>query len=258
VTSGPWGADLSLALSLCDDADPITTARFRAHDLHVETKPDLTPVSEADRAVEEAVRSRLERERPGDAVVGEEFGVTGGGDRRWIIDPIDGTKSYVRGVPVWATLLGLEVDGEMVVGVVSAPALGRRWWAAIGDGAFADGEPIHVSDVANLSDAHLCTPNDREFEERGLLAPYRTLARQVWRAVGYADFWGHLLVADGSVDVMIEPILALWDVAALRPIVAEAGGRLTDLSGDGWADGAPCVTTNGVIHDAVLEIMRSA
>ncbi len=257
MTSGPWGDDLALALSLCDDADPITTARFRAHDLHVETKPDLTPVSEADRAVEEAVRARLERDRPGDAVVGEEFGVTGSGDRRWIIDPIDGTKSYVRGVPVWATLLGLEVDGEMVVGVVSAPALGRRWWAAKGDGAFLNGEAIHVSEVSHLADAHLCAPNDREFDTAGMLAPYLDVSRRVWRAIGYADFWGHLMVAEGSVDVMIEPILALWDVAALRPIVSEAGGRVSDLSGDGWADDQPCVTTNGRLHDAVLEIMRA-
>jgi len=223
----------------------------------VETKPDLTPVSEADRAVEELVRERLSVERPGDAVLGEEFGATGDGPRRWIIDPIDGTKSYVRGVPVWATLLALEVDGEMVVGVVSAPALGRRWWARRGGGAFANGEAVHVSEVRELGDAHVCTPSDREFEAAGLGEAHRGLTRAAWRPTGFADFWGHMLVAEGAADVMVEPVLAVWDVAALRPIVEEAGGRLSDQSGTGWADGAPCITTNGRLHDQVLEIVRS-
>jgi histidinol-phosphatase len=218
----------------------------------VETKPDLTPVSEADRAVETALRDRLARERAGDAILGEEYGVTGDGDRRWIVDPIDGTKSYVRGVPAWATLLALEIDGEMVVGVASAPALSRRWWAARGGGAFADGDPIRVSEVRQLEDAHVCAPNERYFEAQGLDAGWRAIARRAWRPVGFADFWGHMLVAEGAADAMIEPILSLWDVAALRPIVEEAGGRLSDLSGDGWADDAPCVTTNGLLHDEVL------
>jgi histidinol-phosphatase len=250
-------SDLALALALADAADVITTARFRARDLHVETKPDLTPVSEADRAVEEAVRERLSLERPDDAVLGEEFGETGSGRRRWIVDPIDGTKSYVRGVPVWATLLALESDGEVVVGVVSAPALGRRWWARRGGGAFANGDPIHVSDVHELEDAHVCTPSDREFEALGLAEAHRALTRAAWRPTGFADFWGHMLVAEGAADVMVEPTLAIWDVAALRPIVEEAGGRLSDPSGDGWADGAPCITTNGRLHEPVLDIVRS-
>jgi histidinol-phosphatase len=247
-----FDSDLALALSLADAADEITTSRFRAHDLHVEQKPDLTPVSEADRAVEHAIRERLGAERPGDAILGEELGATGGGPRRWIIDPIDGTKSYVRGVPAWATLLALEVGAEMVVGVVSAPALGRRWWAARGRGSYADGDVIRVSEVRRLEDAHVCSPNEREFEERRMAAGWRSIARRCWRPVGFADFWGHMLVAEGAADAMIEPVLNLWDVAALRPIVEEAGGKVSDLSGDGWADHAPCVTTNGLLHDAVL------
>src|SRR4249920_1064375 len=147
--------DLAFAHDLADAADAITTARFRAHDLAVDTKPDLTPVTEADRRAEEVLTEQIRRARPGDAVVGEEFGASGAGDRRWILDPIDGTKNYVRGVPVWATLIGLEVGGEVVVGVVSAPALGRRWWATRGGGAFADGDPIHVSRVHSLADAQL-------------------------------------------------------------------------------------------------------
>lgn len=219
-------------------------------------------MSEADRAVEEAIRTRLARERPGDAVLGEEQGASGEGPRRWIVDPIDGTMSYVRGVPAWATLLALEVDGEVVVGVVSAPALGRRWWAARGGGAFADGDPIRVSDVRRLEDAHVCAPNERYFESGnrpralGLAEGWRTIARRAWRPVGFADFWGHMLVAEGAADVMVEPILYLWDVAALRPIVEEAGGRVSDLTGNGWADDAPCITTNGLLHDEVLALMQ--
>jgi histidinol-phosphatase len=248
-------ADLELALELVDLADTITTSRFRAHDLHVETKPDLTPVSEADRAVEDALRERLTRARPDDAIIGEERGSSGAGDRRWIVDPIDGTKSYVRGVPAWATLLALEVAGECVLGVASAPAMGRRWWAARGAGAFADGDAIRVSEVRRLEDAHMCAPNEREFEPRRLDAAYRELARRSWRPVGFADFWGHVLVAEGAVDVMVEPILNLWDVAAVRVIVEEAGGRVSDLTGRGWADNAPCVTTNGLLHDEVLAVL---
>jgi histidinol-phosphatase len=249
---GDLDDDLALALSLADAADELTTRRFRAHDLRVETKPDRTPVTEADHAVETMVRQRLDEARPGDGVVGEEFGATGDGRRRWIVDPIDGTKSFVRGVPAWATLLALEVDGDVALGVVSAPALGRRWWARRGGGAFADGDRIRVSAVRRLEDAHLCGPSERYFDVCGLGAAFRGLAERCWGAAGFADFWGHVLVAEGAVDVMVEPVLALWDVAALRPIVEEAGGRVSDLTGAGWADDAPCVTTNGWLHDTVL------
>jgi len=244
--------DLALALALADAADAITTARFRARDLRVQTKPDQTPVTEADQGVERMVRDELATARPGDAVLGEEFGASGDGPRRWIVDPIDGTKSFVRGVPAWGTLLALEVDDEVVVGVASAPALGRRWWARRGGGAFANGEAIQVSGVERLEDAHLCAPSERYFDDAGLGPPFRALARRSWRAAGFADFWGHVLVAEGSVDVMVEPILSLWDVAALQPIVQEAGGRVSDLHGDRWTRDGPCVTTNGRLHDAVL------
>jgi histidinol-phosphatase len=249
-------SDLALAIELADAADAITKARFRAHDLAIETKPDLTPVTEADRGTEEALTARIQRARPGDAVVGEEFGASGAGDRRWILDPIDGTKNYVRGVPVWATLIGLEVGGEVVVGVVSAPALGRRWWATRGGGAFADGDPIHVSRVHALADAQLCCSDASEWEEFGRGDAFRALVRRCWRTRGFGDFWGHVLVAEGAADAMAEPVLSLWDVAALLPIVAEAGGRLTDLSGSGWAEGAEAITTNGLLHDVVVAALR--
>ncbi len=256
-------SDLALAHELCDAADVLTVARVSAHDMHLETKPDLTPVSEADRAVEVAIRDRLAVARPDDGILGEEFGTTGfqggtsGGAARWIVDPIDGTKSYVRGVPVWATLLGLEVDGELVVGVVSAPALGRRWWAARDLGAFADGASIHVSEVGALEDAHLCFANFRGWAALGLEEAALTLERTVWRAVGFGDFWGHMLVAEGAADAMIEPELALWDVAALRPIVEEAGGRCTSIAGGTAVGPGGCITTNGRLHDDVLGALRA-
>ncbi len=259
-------ADLALALELADVADAITRDRFRAADLVVETKPDLTPVTEADRAVEAALRSHLARERPDDGVLGEEAGETATGEgattRRWVIDPIDGTKSYVRGIPVWATLIALEVDTVPVVGVVSAPALGTRWWAARGLGAFRDGAPIAVSRVARIDDAHLAYDSVRVFEEEGIAAEFLALARRCSRSRGFGDFWGHVLVAEGSIDIAIEvsghaPPLQRWDLAAPMVVVQEAGGRFTDLAGVARADGGNVVATNGVLHDEVLAALRS-
>lgn len=235
-------------------------ARFRARDLVVDTKPDMTPVSDADRAVEQALRDHLARDRPGDGILGEELGgEVGPSDdreqhgRRWIIDPIDGTKGYVRGLPVWATLLALETDGVVQVGVVSAPALGRRWWAVRGGGAFADGEPIRVSEVAALDDAQLSYDSIVDFEARGLGDRFLALVRRCWRTRAFGDFWSHVLVAEGSVDVSVEPYgLSPWDVAPLLVIVEEAGGRLTDLTGVARIDGGAAVATNGLLHDDVL------
>ena len=248
-------ADLFLALELADAADAITMGRFRARDLAFHTKPDRTPVTEADHAVEEAVRATLARARPGDGIVGEEFGVSGAGHRRWIVDPIDGTKSFLRGSPPWATLLALEVDGEVVLGVASAPALGRRWWAARGGGAFANGDRIAVSQVDHLADALLCFTDLLAFEHFGCGPEFEALARQVWDRRGFGDFWGYTLVAEGIADVMFDPVVSVWDVAALMPIVAEAGGRITDRSGVVRPDGGDAVTTNGLLHDAVLAIV---
>ncbi|MEI8000879.1 MAG: histidinol-phosphatase [Actinomycetes bacterium] len=247
--------DLALALELADAADAITMARFRARDLAFSTKPDRTPVTEADHAVEEMVRAALARARPADGIVGEEFGVSGSGHRRWIVDPIDGTKSFLRGSPPWATLLALQVDGEIRLGVASAPALGRRWWATTGGGAFANGEPIAVSHVDHLSDALLCHADLLAYEASGCGPEFDALTRAVWDRRGFGDFWGHLLVAEGIADVMVEPVLEVWDIAALIPIVTEAGGRLTDRCGAVRADGGNAVTTNGVLHDAVMAIV---
>lgn len=236
-------------------ADELTMARFRARDLRVETKPDRTPVTEADRAVETAVRERLSEARPDDAVVGEEEGARGSAPRRWIVDPIDGTKSYLRGTPVWATLLALEEAGESVVGVASAPALGRRWWAARGTGAYADGEPIHVSAVSDLADATVCFTDVGAFARYEMWEEFLALGAIVQDRRGFSDFWGHALVAEGAADVMVEPVVNLWDVAPFLVIVEEAGGRLTDLTGARRVDGGTAVTTNGLLHDAVLGIV---
>jgi histidinol-phosphatase len=202
-------ADLALALELADLADAITLERFRAADLEVHTKPDLTPVTEADRAVEQALRKRIAEERPGHGVVGEEFGTREGGDARWILDPIDGTKNYVRGIPVFATLIAVERGGALQVGVVSAPALRRRWWASRGEGAFADGRPIRVSRVAGLADAVLSHGTLGAWDEHGLGDRFLALARSCWRTRGFGDFWSHMLVAEGAVDVAAEPEVAL-------------------------------------------------
>ncbi len=249
--------DLRFAHVLAGAADDITTRRFRAHDLHVEAKPDLTPVTDADRTAEDSLRNVLRRSRPRDAVLGEEFGRTGGGPRCWVIDPIDGTKNYVRGVPVWATLIGLMDGDKVVMGVVSAPALGRRWWAASGNGAWTGrsltkASRCRVSDVAKLEDASFSYSGVPGWEDQGMLQGFLGLTRSVWRTRAFGDFWSHVLVAEGAVDVSAEPEVSLWDLAALQIIVEEAGGRFTDLDGNARPDGGSVVCTNGRLHDEVL------
>ena len=230
----------------------MTSARFRDRGLAVVTKPDLTPVTEVDRAVEAALRHRIAAARPGHGIVGEEFGAHGSSPWRWILDPIDGTKNYVRGIPVWATCIALQCEDEVVAGVVSAPALGRRWWAARGEGASADGQPIRVSAVGDVADAQLSYDSVTGFEAHGLGEPFLDLARRCWRTRGLGDFWSHVLVAEGAVDIAAEPEVSVWDVAAIQVIVEEAGGRFTDLSGLPRPDGGSAVSTNGLLHDEVL------
>jgi histidinol-phosphatase len=253
--------DLRLGHVLADTADSITTSRFRALDLRVDTKPDLSPVSDADRGVEQAIRGTLRRARPRDAVLGEEFGSTGGGWRRWIIDPIDGTKNYVRGVPVWATLLALMEGDEVVVGVVSAPALGRRWWAARGTGTYAgrslsSAARCHVSNISALADASLSYSSLSGWDESGRLNALLELARTCWRTRAYGDFWSYMLVAEGAVDVAAEPDVSVWDLAAPALLVEEAGGRFTDLRGGDGPGGGSGIATNGRLHDEVLAVLK--
>jgi histidinol-phosphatase len=244
--------DLALALRLADIADRITTEWYGERDLVVEEKPDLTPVSNADREVERAIRDEVAKRRPGDAVVGEEYGSTGSGSRRWIVDPIDSTKNYVRGVPIWATLIALQVAGAGTVGVASAPALQRRWWAARGQGAYMNRQRLHVSKVSDLAHAHLSYSSLTGWETQRRLDGFLDLARKCRRTRGFGDFWSYLLVAEGAVDIAAEPEVSLWDLAAVQVIVEEAGGTFTDLAGNHTAEGGSGVATNGLLHDVVL------
>ena len=256
-----YNDDLRFAHVLADNADDITTRRFRSLDLRVDTKPDLTPVSDADQAAEDSLRNVLRRSRPRDAVLGEETGRTGSGPRCWVIDPIDGTKNYVRGVPVWATLIGLMDGPDVVVGVVSAPALGRRWWGALGGGAWTGrsltkASPCRVSGVTKLGDASLSYSGLGGWSERGLLDNFLGLTRSVWRSRAFGDFWSHMLVAEGACDISAEPEVNLWDLAALQVIVTEAGGRFTSLEGEATPEGGSVVCTNGHLHNEVLAHLR--
>lgn len=288
--------DLALAHALADLADAISLDRYQAQDLVVTTKPDNTPVTDADRAVETAIREALATHRTNDGLVGEEFGSDKGvSGRYWVIDPIDGTKNFMRGVPTWATLIALvQVDGsgneEVIVGIASAPALARRWAAAKGHGAFvrfnsghlessiiglhddefkydnskiSDAEDfaafaklphekkISVSKVSSLSDASISYSDFVGWADR--LEPFQKMLAGAWRTRGIGDFWSHMLVAEGAVDVAIEPSLALWDMAALDIIVREAGGIFTNTAGQSGPFGGSGVSTNGLLHNAVIE-----
>ena len=242
------GADLDLALRLAHAADEIALSRFRARDLIVETKPDRTPVTDSDRAVEKELRTILGVERRRDAILGEEEGQTGSSQRRWILDPIDGTRNYTRGVPVWATLIALEDHGRVTVGVVSAPALHRRWWAERGAGAHANGDVVRVSRVARPEDAVLTFALGQSLP---------SLVGRAWHARGYGDFWSHMLVAEGAVDGAIDAIgVSVWDLAAVQVIVEEAGGTFTDFAGEQRIDGNSAISSNGLLHAELLEAVR--
>jgi histidinol-phosphatase len=240
---------LDFAHELADIADAITMGRFRALDLHVETKPDLTPVSEADRAAEEAIRERVAASGRGESVLGEEFG-DDGGDVKWIVDPIDGTTSYVRGVPIWATLLALQREDVVELGLVSAPALGRRWWALRGEGAFARGERCHVSSISRIEDCAITTTSARRMPEG-----WRTLVQRAWSNRGLGDFWQYCLVAEGSVDIACDSVVQVWDYAPVQLLVEEAGGRCSTFAGDAPAGGGNFVATNGLLHDEAVSLL---
>ncbi|WP_301122355.1 histidinol-phosphatase [Mycolicibacterium fortuitum] len=248
--------DMALALELADQADSLTMDRFGALDLHIETKPDLTPVTDADRGAEETLRASLASARPDDTVFGEEFGgtttLTG---RQWVIDPIDGTKNFVRGVPVWCTLIALLEDGVPTVGVVSAPALARRWWAGLGQGAFGSfagsTRKLSVSGVADLASASLSYSDlTTGWDDRR--DSFVALTDAVWRVRAYGDFWSYCMVAEGAVDIACEPEVKLWDIAPLDILIREAGGTFTSIDGAQGPHGGSALATNGLLHDAVL------
>jgi histidinol-phosphatase len=249
--------DLAFALELADAADAITLPRFRALDLRVDTKPDKTVVSDADAAAEEAIRKLIRERRPGEGVLGEEGGEDVTGDVRWVVDPIDGTQNFVRGVPVWATLVALEREGVPVAAVASAPALHRRWWAERGGGAFADGETIRVSHIVRLEDASVSVTSPRAMASAGYERQYMALSHNAWSSRGLGDFWQHCLVAEGAVDVVLEPELNTWDYLPVQLIVEEAGGRCTDFGGNPPSHGSSVLSTNGLLHEAVIAALAS-
>ena len=254
--------DLEFTHKLADAADKISMARFGAMDLKIETKPDLTPVSDADRSVEEELRKLIANYSPQDSIIGEEFGHDGGGNREWILDPIDGTKNFVRGVPFWGTLIGLRVDGEMTTGMVSAPALGRRWFGATGSGSFLQTKTnsfqserkLQVSKVSKLEDAYLGYSSQDRWEKKSQEEEFEKLLKKVWRARGFGDFIIHMMVAEGSLDLAMEPSLAIWDMAALIPIIREAGGNVTSLNNGDPLIEKSLVTTNGLLHEQTIRL----
>jgi len=261
--TGPYADDLKLAMRIADAVDRFTLASFASDTLEVELKEDETPVTAVDRGAEEMIRKVLDRERRNDAVYGEEYGSKGGSARQWIVDPVDGTKNYVRGVPVWATLIALVDERKPVVGVVSAPALGMRWFAAQGDGAwkgpsFKRAERLSVSTRGDLGDAVLSYSSLSGWEDRGMLPDFLELTRRVWRTRAFGDFLSYMMVAEGMVEVASEPELALYDMAALVPIVEEAGGEFTSLTGAPGPFGIDALATNGLLHEAVLGIIGTA
>jgi histidinol-phosphatase len=254
--------DLEFALLLADAADRISLDRFRALDLRVETKPDRTPVTDADRAVEFELRNLIAMHRPQDAVIGEEFENTASAERNWIIDPIDGTANYLRGVPVWASLIALRIDGVIVLSVVSAPALGRRWWAERGNGAFTkdiDGSvrTCQVSEVREIKDASISFNSIRQWDQAGLLEPLIELTREVWRDRAYGDFLSYMYLAEGLLDMVSEHDLKIYDIAALVPIVEEAGGKFSALGSELTETTSSVLASNGHLHQQFQDWFRA-
>jgi histidinol-phosphatase len=269
MSSSTHSAELEFALTLADIADEISLARYRALDLVITTKPDKSPVTDADKSVEAAISSAIHGKYPNDGIVGEEFGTSGSKDRYWVIDPIDGTKNFLRGVPTWATLIALVENENVVVSVVSSPALYRRWYASVGGGAFvtegasgagsqgetkSDPRKLAVSKVSQLSDASIAYSDFQGWGARR--ANFEKLLDGAWRTRGLGDFWSHMLVAEGAVDVAIEPSLALWDMAALDLIVREAGGKFTSLDGVDGPFGPNAISTNGALHGAIVAALN--
>lgn len=253
--------DLELALRLADAADAVSMTRWESANLVVETKPDRTFVTDADRSVEAAIRALLDTERPKDGMFGEETGVSGSGPRQWIIDPIDGTSNFLRGVPVWGTLIALAVDGYPTIGVVSAPALGLRWWAERGHGAWksersSEAQRMRSSHVAAIGEASLSFQSIAQWRDAGYLPQLLELSESVWRDRGYGDLWPYMLLADGRLDIVAEFDVKPYDLAALVPIVEEAGGRFTSIDGEPGPWGGSALATNGHLHDEVLERLR--
>jgi histidinol-phosphatase len=260
---GDLRADLELALRLADAADAASMARFDAVDLDIQLKADASHVTEADLATERAIRTILEVEAPGDGVFGEEFGITGDSARQWIIDPIDGTANYLKGIPMWTVLIALSIDGVPRVGVASQPSLGRRWWAATGHGAWTNTpaggvKQIRVSDVDSVAAASASFQSISQWDQHGKLDEVVRLSRAVWRDRGYGDTWPYMLLAEGRLEFVAEFGVKEYDVAALVPIITEAGGRFTSFDGNDSIAERSALATNGLLHEAFLSLLHAS
>lgn len=262
--SHSYNDDLRLAHVLADNADSLAMDRFLSADLKISTKPDLTLVTETDNAVEETIRRMLKSARTRDMILGEEHGEEEGSvglsNRRWIIDPIDGTNNFVRGVPVWATLIALEEDGEVVASCISAPALARRWWASKGGGAFTGkslmhARQIHVSTISDIANASISYSSLAGWDQVGKLDRFIALCRRCWRSRAYGDFWSYMLLAEGAIDIAAEPELNVWDMAAVDVIIREAGGIFTSLAGKPGPWGGNALATNARLHDSAMAFL---
>lgn len=266
VTSSPVGADLqadlALALRLADAADAQSLPRFDAADLEVSRKADRTHVTDADLATERAIRELISAERPDDGIFGEEYGAAGESERQWIIDPIDGTANFLRGVPLWGTMIALAIDGVPQVGVVSMPALGRRWWAAAGNGAFTGTldapVPLGVSAVDSLDEAAVSFQSITQWAEAGKTADLLRLAEHVWRDRAYGDVYSYMLLAEGRLEMVAEFDVKEYDIAAAVAIVREAGGRMTSFDGIETISDRSTLASNGVLHDAFLDLLHAS
>jgi histidinol-phosphatase len=250
-------AELAFANEFAEDAAKIGLSYFGGK-LQVRQKADLSPVTEADTSIEGLFREAVAGRFRGDAVLGEEGGLQGEGrdGRRWIIDPIDGTKNFADGVQVWATLIAFAIDGEPLLGLVSAPALAERYEAVRGGGARLNGEPIRVSRVDRVSRSFVLYSSLDKLLSGPRADAFRALAMEARRTRGFGDFWGHMLVARGTADVMMEEELATWDWAAASVIVREAGGEITQMDGASLAHGGSVLTTNGLMHDEMVARLR--
>lgn len=265
MNTTPYTDDLRLAHTLADNVDRVAIARFRDRSMSVAINDDGTPVTEANREIEQLIRTQLQRARIRDSISGEVLGHTGSSDRQWVITPINGTSNFVRGVPVWATLIALLEKGEPVVGAVSAPALQRRWWAAKGSGSYtgkslAHATRLEVSSVANVANASLSYSDFNEWSDYGVEQRFVALTESVKRTRGYGDFWSYCLVAEGAIDIAADPQLSLHDVAALVPIVREAGGKFTTFNGNNatattYGQHASALATNGKLHSKVQNLL---
>lgn len=251
--------ELQFELELCDDIDKFSLSSFEKREFSVMTKADMTPVTEIDQETEKRIREAIESVFPTDGIEGEEFGCDASdGNRNWVVDPIDGTKNYLRGVPIWGTLIALCVDDQPVMGVISAPSLSRRWWASLGTGSYVNDKKIRVSKIDDLKGAEASFGNLTQFEAGGYPNALDALSKDIARTRAIGDFWSHTLVAEGALECGMDPVCAPWDIAPIKIIIEEAGGKFTSFEGEDTIRGGSGLSSNGVLHDQLCALMKGS